>query len=340
MTSPRNIKEIAQRLGVAPSTVSKTLNGNGRVSVATRERILAGVEEAGYTPNLNGQRLVTGRSYIVALKAGYREKKLSDLFCNELIDGIQEMLQSLGYGVLLDTGGNTLQHWVKSRGVDGVIALGGFARDNELATEIAQMASENGIPSVVIGHTPIENIFRVGSVVTDLQAGVREAAQELVARGHRRIAHVGSYRESKVLAMFRRELAERDCPLDDSLVRLPGPSTANQRIAIQELLTLPTLPTAIFVRNDALAAMILQSAHVLGIKVPEDISLIGHDDIPLAALLTPPLTTIRVDCGALGRSAIDMLFKLMTGSEEPIPSILPTRLIQRDTLKTVSALPT
>lgn len=337
LKAPRNIKEVALRLGVAPSTVSKTLNGNGRVSAATRARVLAAVEELGYTPNLNGLRLVTGRSYMVALKVGYREKKLSNLFCNELIDGIQEMLQSLGYGVLLDTGGDMLDRWLKSHAVDGVIALGGFRRDNDLAGETAQIASQNNIPSVVIGHAEISGIPRTGSVVIDLQSGVRAVARELVALGHRRIAHIGSYRGSEVLAMFREELAALGYPLDDSLVRLPGRETENRLRAAHELLTLPEPPTAIFARNDELAAITLQCAHTLGIRIPENFSLIGHDDLPLASLLTPPLTTVRVDCAALGRSAIDMLFTLINQSGEQSPRLLPTQLIRRNTLSGIPA---
>lgn len=328
MTKQLNIKEVARAIGVSPATISRTLTGQGRVSAATRERVAARMKELGYIPNLNAQRLVTGRSHTIALVAYGKERHLFDAFSTELVRGIQNTLQARGYALLLDPGEDALHRWVKSRAVDGVIALGGGPRDDTMAAMIAEM----GVPCVVIGHHPLVARERVGSVVIDLESGARQVARLLTELGHRRIGFIGSYAPNQILAALRAELDTQGIALGDELVRIPGPAPEDGALAARELLSLPARPTAIVTRTDVLAASVLHTAWAMGISVPADLSLIGHDDVSFAAWTIPPLTTVRVDCAEVSRRAIDTLLALLAQPETPSePQILHTQLIPRAT---------
>src|SRR5947209_1838060 len=119
-----NIKEFARAVGVSPTTVSRAINGQGRLSAATRRMVLERMEELGFTPNLNAQRLSYGRTYLVALDFGVRHDYLSDMFFAELTREIQDVLEAHGYGLLLSGPGEVMGRWVKTRAVDGVILVG------------------------------------------------------------------------------------------------------------------------------------------------------------------------------------------------------------------------
>lgn len=328
MSNPLNIKEVAREIGVSPATVSRTLTGQGRVSAETRARVAARMKELNYVPNINARRLVTGRSHTVALVADGKGKHLFDTFSAELIRSIQYALQDQGYGLLLEPGDGNLLPLVKSRAVDGVIALGGGPNDENMAEEIAQM----GIPCVVIGHTPLQDISRVGSVVIELENGARQAARMLVEQGHRRIGFIGSYAPNQILAAMTSELAELGIAIDPEMVLIPGPTPEDGARAMRELLSHPEPPTAVFLRTDVLAANALQAAWQMGFQVPRDISIVGHDDVSFAAWTTPPLTTVRVDSGEVSRLTIDLLLRMLAQPDEPqTPRVVPTQLIARAT---------
>jgi DNA-binding LacI/PurR family transcriptional regulator len=329
MTNQINIVQFAKLIGVSPSTVSRSLNGQGRISAGTREMVLTRMKELGYTPNLNAQRLVTGRSFTIALDPGGRGRLPLDVFSTELIGGIQDALSSHQYGLLLDAGRDSLRRWVRSGALDGVIALGGGPTDEEIGREIAAM----GVPCIVIGHIPLPGICGVGSVAIDLEAGAREVARALVQNGHRRIGFLGSYQPNQVWNACRDELASLGVATDSALARFPGPSPEGGAQAMRELMSLRERPTAVFARTDALAAAALKTAWEMGLRAPQDVSIVGHDDLPFAAWSTPALTTVQVDCARIGRVAAEMFFTIQESPDEiPEPAVIPTRLIRRESL--------
>src|SRR5690348_8224895 len=164
-----NIKEFARAVGVSPTTVSRAINGRGRLSDATRRMVLERMEELGYTPNLNAQRLSHGRTYLVALDFGDWHDYLSDMYFVEITRGVQDVLEARGYGVLLCGPGAVLNRWVKTGAVDGVILVGNPA-DKSVSRDIAHV----GTPCVVIGNYPVERIPGVGSVVVGVRSGARQ----------------------------------------------------------------------------------------------------------------------------------------------------------------------
>src|SRR5256885_15730379 len=123
------IKESANAIGVSPSTVSRAMNGRGRLSHATRHMVRERMQELGFTPNLNAQRLSAGRTYLVAIDFGSRHDYLSDMFLVELTRGVQDLLETRGYGLLLSGPGEAYHRWVKTRAVDGVILVGDQSDD-------------------------------------------------------------------------------------------------------------------------------------------------------------------------------------------------------------------
>jgi DNA-binding LacI/PurR family transcriptional regulator len=254
------IKDVAEALGVSPSTISRTLSGQGRISPATRTMILERMKDMGYTPNVNAQRLVSGRAYMIALDFGANPHLLADMYFAELTRGIQNALQNFGYSLLLNVTGDRLRHLVKSRAVDGIILFGGEPEDVEKLRELAA----EGTPSVLISHCAFEPALNFAPVYTDLPHGARDVADYLLDQGHRRIAFIGSYEMDMVLDAFRERLSERSAPLRDSYLAFAGPDPERAEKEMSALLALPEPPTAVFARTDALAAGALRAAYRAG----------------------------------------------------------------------------
>jgi DNA-binding LacI/PurR family transcriptional regulator len=322
------IHEFARAIGVSPTTVSRAMHGRGRVSPATRQMVLERMKELGFTPNLNAQRLSHGRTYMVALDFGPWHDYLSDMFFVELTRGLQDVLEARGYGVLLSGPGEALNRWVKTRAVDGVI-LAGDPADSAILHEM----SRAGTPCVVIGNHAVEGLAGVGSVMVGLDQGVQQVAQLLVERGHRRIGYIASDGLDPVFCEFRAALARLGVTLSESCVVKAGHTPHDGARALYALLSRKEPPTAVFARTDGLATGALRAAHRMGVRIPEDLSIVGHDDVPFAELTEPPLTTVRVDCIELARISADILFSLLSEpGARTKPQAVRTELVVRDSV--------
>jgi LacI family transcriptional regulator len=328
------LRELAQTLGVSATTVSRAMHGRGRISAATRQMVLQRIQEAGYTPNINAQRLKVGRTHMIALDFGNWSDVLSDMFFVELTRGIQDALEARGYGLLLNSNACVLRQWVHSRAVDGVILATGGLPERKVPQEIAA----TGTPCVVIGHHPITGISGIGSVVVGLRNGAQQVARMLVGCGHRRIGYLGSHDlKDRVLVEFREELRKQGQELLEKHCIIAGLTPADGAQGLSALLSRPTPPTAVFARTDALAAGALRAARALGVHVPKELSLVGHDDVPFADLAEPPLTTVRVNCAQLGKLATETLLLLLDQPERcPEAQTVDTELVVR---ASVAALP-
>jgi DNA-binding LacI/PurR family transcriptional regulator len=327
-----NLKEFADTIGVSPSTISRSLSQRGRISDDTRLMVLQKAEELNYTPNLNAQRLVKGRTNTVALEFTGSSQLLHEMYFAQMISAILDALQSHSYDLLLGgQGARGVRHWVRSRAVDGVIVLAD-SLDAELTQEMAHLKT----PCVVIGPHKVTGLAGVGSVVIDLGGGARQAARYLVEQKHQRIGFISSEAYQTVLPAFREELQKLNVTLSDRNVMIVGHSPAEGERAMRKLLSLPQRPTAVFARTDELAVGALRAARKMGVRVPEDISIIGHDDVPVSQLTEPMLTTVRVPCAQVGSAAVDMLLELL---EQPVtavdPFLIETDLVIRDSVTPV-----
>jgi DNA-binding LacI/PurR family transcriptional regulator len=323
------IKDVADALGVSPSTISRTLTGQGRISPATRQMILDRMKDMGYTPNINAQRLVSGRAYMIALDLGESQHLLADMYFAELTRGVQSALRETGYGLLLNATGDRLRHLVKSQAVDGVMLFGGEPEEIE---KIRALAAD-GTPSVLITHCPIAPEPNLCPVFTDLPYGGCAVADFLVRNGHRRIAFIGSYATDYVLDAFAQRLGDHGIPLPDHLLRMAGPDPEVAEEAMTDLLALPDPPTAVFARTDALAAGALRAAHRAGVNVPFEVSVVGHDDIAFARLTTPALTTVRISGAEMGQMASDAMRMMLDHPGVAMqPRVITPELVIRDTV--------
>jgi LacI family transcriptional regulator len=322
------IKEFAHAIGVSPATVSRALHGRGRISETTREMVLRRMEELAYTPNHNAQRLVGARTSIVALEFRGTPPLLTDFYFTQLTQGVQEALQARDCGLLLAAPGGAVWRWVSSRAVDGVVLVGGEGADYDAARRIAGRA-----PCVIIGHHPVNAAPNLGSVFVDLRGGARQVARVLTDRGHRRIAFLGGQSADAVLTEFRSALRQAGASLSPELAVRAGRTIEDGFQAMDVLLAGPVPPTAVFARRDALALGALAAARRRGLRVPEDLSIVGHDDVPQVRLTEPPLSSVRVDCSAVGAAAVEILFQLLPGPERPpCPAALHTELVDRGSI--------
>ncbi|HZP82410.1 MAG TPA: LacI family DNA-binding transcriptional regulator [Chthonomonadaceae bacterium] len=322
------IREIARAIGVSPTTVSRAMNGRGRLSLETRQMVLQHIREAGFTPNANAQRLAAGRTHVIALHLGDWPDVLSDMFMVELVRGVQEALVKQGYGLLLSTENAMLQQWANSRAIDGVILSIGRTPE-----EVFGMTTP-GVPCVVIGHERLSGTQGAGSVVIGSRNGVRQVARMLVELGHRRIGYLGNaHTTNPVFLAFREELMSLGQTLPEERVVFVGNTLEDGERGLITLLSRPDPPTALFARTDTLAAGALRAARKLGLQVPRDLSLIGHDDVPFASLAEPPLTSVRINCPELGRSATEMVLGLIQCPAHcPEPAVVHTELVLRESV--------
>lgn len=333
------INEFASQIGVSTATVSRAIHGRGRISEKTRQMVLTRMKELGFTPNFHAQRLVTGRSQMVALDFLGEKQILADMFFVALAQGIQHALHTAGYGLLLnlmeDSAQSLLQlrRWIKSRAVDGTILVAGANVDRALLCELASART----PCVVIAQQKVEGMPFVGSVALELSHGARQVAQLLVDKGHRRIGFIGAEALDVVYDAFRDELERLGCSLSSRFVMTAGRTAQDGARAMTQMLSHPDRPTAVFARTDTIALGALQAAKDAGVKIPAEISLVGHDDIPAVSWCDPPLTTVRVHCTEMGLAATDTLLSLFNPNLPfPEPRLVPSTLVSR---QSVTAIP-
>jgi LacI family transcriptional regulator len=325
-TAP-TLAEVAKIAGVSQMTASRALNGGPGVSREKREEILLIADEIGYVVNRAAQKLSSGRSRIIGTIA-----QLHTPFTSELVMGAGSAARAAGYEMLLyslvdadrQPPGNVLQ--LLQQFADGVIALLPYEFEYLEALAAAR------VPVITVDQS--EASQRYPCIAADSYQGARSAVLHLAELGHRRVAFVTG-NERLASARDRRRAFEH-VQAQLGLHRHPGliaEGDYSQRggfEAAKRLLRLRPRPTAVFAANDISALGVLAAVREAGLRVPEDLSLVGFDDIPLAAQVHPPLTTVRQPMQQMGRSAVNALLAMIAGIEAPSPLIaLPTELVVR-----------
>jgi LacI family transcriptional regulator len=330
-------EEVARLAGVSRATVSRALNGSTRVSEDARARVHAAIAALGYEPDVIAQSLVRQRSRVIAVSLFTEEKyvplfnlgQTSRYFYLGLMENIEREAVSLGYDLLLPSNphGKSPENYVRSlqtRRVAGCIFL-----DTDDARSQALINSS----------LPVVFIDRLGQgshatyVKSDNIDGARQAVEHLLSLGHRRIALVSGPATVLVglerLLGYQQALAQAGIAPDPGLVRQPGWNIDEAYEAACALLAERRDFTAIVAGSDFMAIGIMRALAEYGLRVPEDISLTGFDDIDLCQYTAPPLTTIRQDRVAMGRGAVRRLVAMIEGTEEATPLIIPTQLVVR-----------
>lgn len=302
------ITDIAREAGVTPSTVSRALNGRYGISTAIRERVISAAQRLDYKPNLVARGLVTGRSQSLALLVS----DIRNPFFAEVARGAEDEANAAGYDIVLCNSdldaGKQMKYFRSLLGkrVAGVLMNSAAALNRAQLQEIR----EAKIPVVTLTAGGRHRFL--STVICDNLRGGFLAGEYLARLGHRRIAHLTSFRRHPVLAERARGMAKgiQSGASDAEVLVFRGPhnSRGGYEMALRAIAATPRV-TAMFAANDALAFGAMKAIFEAGSRVPEDISLIGFDDVELASIVHPPLTTVRQPAYEMGRAAVGILLK-------------------------------
>ncbi len=332
------IRELAKRSGVSVATVSRVFNGYPDVSDRTRKRVFEMARELDYAPSAAARTLVTKRSHVVGivLDTGAEHPDLQHPFFQEVLVALKRRLGAAGYDLLLyatERPGNdsaTPQSYLtrsRSHRVDGVVLMGVDAREAEV-----QALTTARIPCVAVDVDLVGR--RAGYVMSDNIGGAREAVRHLHALGHERIAIISGPTATRPgadrLLGYRSELEHLGLGYRDEYVEEGDFYPESGYTAMCGLLDLSEPPTAVFAASDLMAAGAMRAAQERKVAVPADVSLVGFDDIQLAALMQPALTTVRQDKAGLGNAAADALTRIIDVADAaPAGVTLPVELVIR-----------
>jgi len=310
-----SIKDIAQAAGVSHSTVSRALGDSPLVNTETRARIQQLAREMGYTPDAWARSLVMGRTQTV----GVVVTTIADPFIAEVVHGIEGAAYENDYTVILASSDSdpvrelAAVEMLRSKRVDGVIVTS--SRVGALYQERLQRIS---VPVVLLNNHSEQSGPYTYSVMVDDQHGGCLVTQYLIQLGHRHIAYVsgvvGTSSDARRSAGYRRAMAEAGLDCRPEWVLSGTGRTDGGEQAAQQLLGLAALPTAVFCYNDMTAIGLLRALRRAGLQVPQDMSVVGFDDIPFAAYVHPPLTTVAQPKFEMGRQAMQMLLTLMAAT--------------------------
>lgn len=332
-----NIQAVAELAGVSAMTVSNVVSGRRKVREATREAVLAAVEELGYKPNIAAQALASAGSVRLGLLCG----KSENAFLSSILVGTLEASVQLGAQLLLRRS-DTVEPAELLAQLEGLVRSG--ANAILVAPPFCEMLSRDDLAArldvPIVAMSPGDVLPNLSCVRIDDFAAAREMTQYLIALGHRRIGFIRAA-ETHIVSHtrhdgYRAALEAAGIAYDMALVA-PGNLTFETGLrAAQYLLDLPDRPTAIFASNDDMAAAVVSLAHRRGLLVPGDISVAGFDDGPLAQKIWPTLTTIHQPIARIAERAATLAIqrvRLHGEAAAPVPlpmEILPYQLIERE----------
>jgi LacI family transcriptional regulator len=323
------ISDVARHAQVSKTTVSHVISGNRPVSANTRDRVERSIVTLGYRPDGLARSLRTRRTHMVALIL----PDITNPYYPVLARGLEAGIEPDGYRAFICSSDGhpdrerAYLREVCDRGVDGIV-LDSF----HLTVDDLHVATGGRLPLVWIGGTSMEHPG-VDSVRSDDDGGAYAATAHLVERGHERVAMVDGPHGSGTARRegYRRALGDAGLPAYPE----PSPRTDwtrdGGRRAVAALLAMRPAPSAIFCSNDLTAIGALDAAREAGVRVPEDVAIVGFDDVEAAALVTPALTTVVNPAFEMGRTAARMLAERMTGMfDGPARSVtLPSPLVVR-----------
>lgn len=332
------IFDVAKQAGVSYGTVSRVLNGKKNVSDTAREQVLKAAESLGYVANRQAQGLAGGRSRVVGLLV----RGLSTAYMGEIISGVDEELMTLGYDLMLQT-----THRVAE--VKGLASVDSVEKKlaETFASQLAEglivvlphhpesymgILCQRSFPCVLVDHQGI-GIDTLSVGATNFE-GALTATEYLINLGHRRIGFITGTMTmgcaTERLRGYERALKQHGLRLDPRLVAEGDFQQQQGYACAHHLLSLKARPTAIFASNDVMAFGAMEAARDLGLRIPDDVSIVGFDDVPQAESVHPPLTTVRQPLREMGRAAARLLVKRINGAGDLVTRIqLPTSLTVR-----------
>lgn len=319
------ITDVARAAGVSVATVSKVINGRYGVAPSTNERVMKVVAELGYASSLVATSMRRQRTHVIGVFVAEFEP-----FALELLRGVSEALSGTSYDVLAYAGA------VSSGSHEGwegrsLSRLGGTLVDGAIV-----VTPTLALPAAVVPIVSIDpHTGPAGPAIVDVDnhSGGVQATEHLLELGHTRIAHLSGRDDLESAQLratgYRDALISAGIPIDESLVIQGGYSPEESAQAAARLFDAPHPPTAIFAANDVSAIEVMAVARERGIRIPEDLSIVGFDDIPAAASTNPPLTTVRQPLTQMGRAAADLLVRMIDDDAPAVRLRLSSDLITR-----------
>jgi len=314
------LETIAKLAGVSRGTVSRVINGQPGVKPASRERVLRIIDETGYYPNAQARSLAGGRTHNIGVVFfGQQANVLTHHLFYEVLQSIQSYSAANAYDLLLfaNRRDSDQEYWkrIGDRGkVDGLIIMGEHIEEQYLT-----YYRERNIPFVLIGKRIFDELPLI-CVTSDYRSGAYEAVKHLIQQGRKQIAYIqgiqGAYHETERLAGYRQALEEAGIAFQSELLLGGDAEEEKARQETDRLLLNKQKIDAIFAGNDLMAFGAMAALRKHGIKIAKDVSVVGYDDIQLAAYHHPALTTVRQDKRRLGQEAISLLLEVIDGKLE------------------------
>lgn len=333
--TPRiTIKDIAKECDVSLSTVSLVLNNNPRISEKTRNRVLASVKKHGYQPNIHARGLASQTSEVISVVVPHLSHVFADIYFGEIVSGIYDRACESSYKVLLDVANAAFvqsQEYLtllKSRRVDGMLFIASSIEDDYL-----RVFEGSQHKFLLVNHYfPNSSLNYLG---VDYRDSARQAADHLLNLGHRNIGIIAGtntytgldFRDAFIARCRAAGLNEKAVPWADG-----GKDWSQEGgfEATRKLFSMNPAITAIMAANDRMGIGAIRYIHTHDLKIPQDISVMGVDDIPQAKFTTPGLTTIRHELYQMGRAACERLLALFHGDISTCHELLPVKLIVRE----------
>jgi DNA-binding LacI/PurR family transcriptional regulator len=323
-----SIKDVARAAGVHHSTVSRALHGLPLVNKKTAARIRKIAAEAGFRTSAVARSLATQKTQMI----GVVVSNLIDPFHHEIFAGLDELAEKSGYSVILADSQSDPERELRivrsfhERRVDAVVVM-----SSRVGARYMSLLAEREIPIVLVNNQQRDSFAH--SVTIDNVDAAFKAVQHLIELGHRRISYIGNklgvYSDPERFSGYRLALAEANIPFQPELVVHSDYSPEGAGKAVRQLFLLQERPTALFCYNDMLA---LGALHALRkfVRVPQDVSIIGFDDLFFARFLDPPLTTILQPKREMGRLAMELVLNLLAGQGVEKTIHVEGRLIVRE----------
>jgi LacI family transcriptional regulator len=323
------IRDVASAAGVSVSTVSRVLNDKDDVAADTYERVRQVIVEMGYTSSLAARSMRSRRTNVIGLIV----PDVDDSFSIQVMKGVNRAITELDYDLLIYTSGSIKKRSAADRERHFVSLLNGSITDGIIM--VTPTATSFSTAAPVVAVDPNNQSPECPAIIATNHAGAVVAMEYLIGLGHRRIGFIGGRLDlqsaQQRLQGYKDSLRRAGIPPDPGLITLGDFTRATGRNCARQLLSLPQRPTAIFAANDESAIGAIEAACELGLRVPEDLSAVGFDNIPEGAYFSPSLSTIDQFTDRMGYAAAEMLVGLIEG--EPLDSHLynmPTELVVRD----------
>ena len=327
------IYDVAEYAGVGIATVSRVINGSPHVSMHTRQRVRAAIDDLNYHPGAAARSLVSGRTRTIGFVLCQSPDRIfADAFLPEVLRGAGDAVRQNGFRVLLHpvqdiAAPSAYIGLVREEHADGIILSGPRTDDQQL-----RHLKDEGFPVVLLGQLPGAGMPFVD---VDNVRAARGAVQHLLCLGHRRVGMITNaplvYTAARDrLAGYHQALAEAGIPFVQSLVGYGDFREESGHEAVESLLDLDDPPTAVFVASDLVAFGAMVAIRLRGLKIPDDVALVGFDDVRLADYVDPPLTTVQLPAYSLGYEAARLLTRLIVGETvDRTEILLQTELVVR-----------